>query len=69
MTEDNLLTWREGLPKDLKVTTKQRFVNDLKAALVIGSGSEEQFLVLGFGSVPLPQIENALLEVKRALIG
>jgi hypothetical protein len=28
-----LITWREGLPEDLKVTTKQRFVNDLKAAL------------------------------------
>ena len=28
-----MITWREGLPEDLKVTTKQRFVNDLKAAL------------------------------------
>jgi integrase len=33
LKEDDLLTWREGLPGDLKVTTKQRFVNDLKAAL------------------------------------
>lgn len=33
LKEDDLITWREGLPKDLKVTTKQRFVNDLKAAL------------------------------------
>ena len=33
MKEDDLITWREGLPEDLKVTTKQRFVNDLKAAL------------------------------------
>ncbi len=33
MKEDDLLTWREGLPEDLKVTTKQRFTNDLKAAL------------------------------------
>jgi integrase len=33
LKEDDLITWREGLPEDLKVTTKQRFVNDLKAAL------------------------------------
>jgi hypothetical protein len=33
LKEDDLLTWREGLPEELKVTTKQRFVNDLKAAL------------------------------------
>jgi hypothetical protein len=33
LKEDDLITWREGLPEDLKVTTKQRFVNDLKTAL------------------------------------
>ena len=33
LTEDDLITWRDGLPEDLKVTTRQRFVNDLKAAL------------------------------------
>jgi hypothetical protein len=33
LKEDDLITWREGLPEDLKVTTKQRLVNDLKAAL------------------------------------
>jgi integrase len=33
LKEDDLIKWREGLPEDLKVTTKQRFVNDLKAAL------------------------------------
>ena len=33
MKEDDLIMWREGLPADLKVTTKQRLVNDLKAAL------------------------------------
>jgi integrase len=33
LKEDDLLTWREGLPEELKVTTKQRLVNDLKAAL------------------------------------
>jgi integrase len=33
LKEGDLITWREGLPEDLKVTTKQRFVNDLKAAL------------------------------------
>jgi integrase len=33
LKEDDLITWREGLPADLKVTTKQRLVNDLKAAL------------------------------------
>jgi hypothetical protein len=33
LTEDDLLTWREGLPVDLKVTSKQRFINDLRAAL------------------------------------
>ncbi|MGY8709727.1 hypothetical protein RAD16_28650 [Bradyrhizobium sp. 18BD] len=31
--KDDLITWRESLPQDLKVTTKQRLVNDLKAAL------------------------------------
>ena len=33
LKEDDLLTWRDGLPEELKITTKQRFVNDLKAAL------------------------------------
>jgi len=33
LKEDDLITCREGLPADLKVTTKQRLVNDLKAAL------------------------------------
>ncbi|MBR0969707.1 tyrosine-type recombinase/integrase [Bradyrhizobium japonicum] len=33
LNEDHMLTWREGLPKGLKVTTKQRLMNDLKAAL------------------------------------
>jgi integrase len=33
LKEDDLLTWREELPEELKVTTKQRLVNDLKAAL------------------------------------
>jgi len=33
LNEDDLIAWREGSPADLKVTTKQRFVNDLKAAL------------------------------------
>jgi len=41
----------------------------LPSNYVIGSESEQQFLVLGFGSVPLRQIESALLEVKRALAG
>ncbi|WP_375787757.1 hypothetical protein ACE10Z_09920 [Bradyrhizobium sp. Pha-3] len=29
LKEDDLLTWREGLPKELKVTTKRRLMNDL----------------------------------------
>jgi len=33
LKEDDIITWRESLPENLKVTTKQRFVNDLKAAL------------------------------------
>lgn len=33
LKEDDLLTWREDLPEQLKVTTKQRLTNDLKAAL------------------------------------
>jgi integrase len=33
LTEDDLLTWRECLSEELKVTTKQRSMNDLKAAL------------------------------------
>lgn len=31
--EDDLLTWRENLPVELKATTKQRLINDLKAGL------------------------------------
>jgi hypothetical protein len=33
LQEDDLLTWREDLPVELKATTKQRLVNDLKAGL------------------------------------
>ena len=33
LKEDDLLTWRERLPKGLKVTTKQRLMGDLRAAL------------------------------------
>ena len=33
LKEGDLITWREGLPEELKVTTRQRFANDLKAAL------------------------------------
>jgi integrase len=33
LKEDDLLRWREGLPEGLKATTKQRLINDLKAAL------------------------------------
>ena len=39
----------------------------LPSNYVMSGESAQQFLVLGFGSVPLPQIESALLEVKRAL--
>ncbi|EAQ36288.1 Phage integrase [Nitrobacter sp. Nb-311A] len=33
LKEDDLLGWREDLPEGLKATTKQRLINDLKAAL------------------------------------
>jgi integrase len=33
LTEADLLTWRESLPEAMKATTKQRLINDLKAAL------------------------------------
>ncbi|TIT64339.1 MAG: integrase [Mesorhizobium sp.] len=33
LTESDLLSWREGLPAALKATTRQRLINDLKAAL------------------------------------
>jgi integrase len=33
LKEDDLLTWREDLPVELKATTKQRLINDLKAGL------------------------------------
>lgn len=33
LQEDDLLTWRENLPEELKATTKQRLINDLKAGL------------------------------------
>jgi hypothetical protein len=32
LKEDDLITWREGLPEDLKVTTKQRFVNGKRSS-------------------------------------
>lgn len=33
LTERDLLRWREGLPADIKATTRQRLFNDFKAAL------------------------------------
>jgi integrase len=33
LQEDDLLTWREDLPVELKPTTKQRLINDLKASM------------------------------------
>ncbi|MGJ4940640.1 tyrosine-type recombinase/integrase [Bradyrhizobium sp. HKCCYLS1011] len=33
LKEDDLLTWRDELPEELKATTKHRLSNDLKAAL------------------------------------
>ncbi|MDF2638445.1 MAG: integrase family protein [Novosphingobium lindaniclasticum] len=33
LTEDHLVEWREALPRELKATTQQRSINDLKAAL------------------------------------
>ena len=33
LKESDLLTWRAVLPQEMKATTKQRLVNDLKAAL------------------------------------
>lgn len=33
LKEGDLLAWRDGLPDDMKATTRQRLINDLKAAL------------------------------------
>ncbi|MBZ9910409.1 integrase [Mesorhizobium sp. BR115XR7A] len=33
LKESDLLTWRKGLPEELKSSTEQRLINDLKAAL------------------------------------
>lgn len=33
LSEDDLAKWLDGLPAEMKPTTKQRLVNDLKAAL------------------------------------
>lgn len=33
LTEDHLREWRNGLPETIKATTKQRLINDFKAAL------------------------------------
>ncbi|WP_348640706.1 hypothetical protein [Mesorhizobium sp. AA22] len=33
LKESDLLTWRKGLPEELKASTEQRLINDLKAAL------------------------------------
>lgn len=33
LTERDLMRWRENLPEEIKATTQQRLINDLKAAL------------------------------------
>lgn len=33
LEEEDLLAWRESLPKEMRATSKQRLINDFKAAL------------------------------------
>ncbi|MER8464198.1 tyrosine-type recombinase/integrase [Mesorhizobium sp. M1396] len=42
--ESDLLTWRAGLPATMKATTRQRLINDLKAALNAAYGANRDKL-------------------------
>src|SRR5262249_25485510 len=44
LTEDDLQKWRDGLPSTLKSATKQRTINDLKAALNDGYAAHRRRL-------------------------
>ncbi|MER8688754.1 integrase [Mesorhizobium sp. M1136] len=49
LTDEHLSSWRAGLPAALKETTKQRLVNDLKAALHSQRKQLSSTLVVGDG--------------------
>ncbi|TIL84773.1 MAG: integrase [Mesorhizobium sp.] len=49
LTDEHLSSWRAGLPAALKETTKQRLVNDLKAALHSQRKQLNSALVVGDG--------------------
>ncbi|MET2825823.1 integrase [Mesorhizobium shangrilense] len=49
LTDEHLSSWRAGLPAELKETTKQRLVNDLKAALHSQRKQLNSALVVGDG--------------------
>lgn len=51
----------------IEICQKKRLRIARPSNYVMNNESEQRFLVLGFGSVPLAQIESTLLEIKRAL--
>lgn len=53
--------------KVMKICQEKRLRIAHPSNYVMDAESEQQFLVLGFGSVPLSQIESCLSELKRAL--
>ncbi|RXH12467.1 tyrosine-type recombinase/integrase [Bradyrhizobium guangzhouense] len=51
LKESDLLTWRTNLPAELKETTKQRLINDLRAALNAAHAANRKRLDPAFGTV------------------
>ncbi|MGY4467331.1 integrase [Bradyrhizobium sp. LB9.1b] len=51
LKENDLLSWRDNLAADLKETTKQRLVNDLRAALNATHGTNRKRLDATFATV------------------
>lgn len=53
----------------IAICRSQRLRVALPSNYVMNNDNDQQFLVLGFGSLPFQEIESALLQVKRALAG
>jgi integrase len=51
LKESDLLTWRTNLPAELKETTKQRLINDLRAALNAAHAANRKRLDAAFATV------------------
>jgi integrase len=60
LKENDLLTWRTNLPAELKDTTKQRLINDLRAALNAAHAANRKRLDAAFATV----VKHGLKAVK-----